>query len=85
MNINKPPLWLRKLYYSLQWKIDNDQRSIYLTFDDGPDPEVTPYVLDALDRVGAKGTFFVVVPLRKNIPDSRKRLFSGVIVSAIIP
>jgi peptidoglycan/xylan/chitin deacetylase (PgdA/CDA1 family) len=32
-----------------------------LTFDDGPDPETTPRVLDALDRAGAKATFFVIV------------------------
>jgi peptidoglycan/xylan/chitin deacetylase (PgdA/CDA1 family) len=36
------------------------ERPLYLTFDDGPDPEVTPRVLDELDRHGARGTFFVV-------------------------
>jgi len=35
-------------------------RPLYLTFDDGPDPEVTPRVLDELDRHGARGTFFVI-------------------------
>jgi peptidoglycan/xylan/chitin deacetylase (PgdA/CDA1 family) len=35
-------------------------RPLYLTFDDGPNPEVTPRVLDELDRHGARGTFFVV-------------------------
>lgn len=60
MNINKPPLWLRKLYYSLQWKIDNDQRSIYLTFDDGPTPNITEWVLDTLNSYNAKATFFCI-------------------------
>jgi peptidoglycan-N-acetylglucosamine deacetylase len=36
------------------------ERRIYLTFDDGPDPEVTPRVLDELERHGARGTFFVI-------------------------
>jgi peptidoglycan-N-acetylglucosamine deacetylase len=35
-------------------------RAVYLTFDDGPDPEVTPRVLDLLERYQARGTFFLV-------------------------
>ncbi len=35
-------------------------QEVSLTFDDGPDPHVTPQVLDALDRVGARATFFVL-------------------------
>ena len=37
-----------------------DERAVYLTFDDGPIPEVTPWVLDVLDRYGVKATFFMV-------------------------
>lgn len=37
-----------------------DQREIWLTIDDGPDPEETPAVLDVLDRFGAKATFFLI-------------------------
>jgi peptidoglycan/xylan/chitin deacetylase (PgdA/CDA1 family) len=37
-----------------------DSRALHLTFDDGPDPEVTPRVLDLLERYRARGTFFVV-------------------------
>lgn len=36
------------------------QHAVYLTFDDGPIPEVTPWVLDMLDRYGIKATFFMV-------------------------
>jgi peptidoglycan/xylan/chitin deacetylase (PgdA/CDA1 family) len=36
------------------------QHAVYLTFDDGPIPEVTPWVLDVLDRYGIKATFFMV-------------------------
>lgn len=37
-----------------------NERGVYLTFDDGPIPEATPWVLDTLDRCGAKATFFMV-------------------------
>ncbi len=36
------------------------EKCVYLTFDDGPIPEATPFVLDVLDRYGAKATFFMV-------------------------
>ncbi|GAA2401914.1 hypothetical protein Cme02nite_57840 [Catellatospora methionotrophica] len=42
------------------WHVTTDRRQIALTFDDGPEPEWTPRVLDALDELGAKATFFVV-------------------------
>lgn len=41
------------------WRIGRD-KTVYLTFDDGPIPEVTPWVLDQLDAYGAKATFFMV-------------------------
>ncbi len=40
--------------------MDPSEKSVYLTFDDGPIPEVTPWVLDVLDRYGVKATFFMV-------------------------
>jgi peptidoglycan-N-acetylglucosamine deacetylase len=40
------------------WNINGDSKSVYLTFDDGPTPEVTQWVLDRLDEYDAKGTFF---------------------------
>lgn len=40
--------------------MDRHERAVYLTFDDGPIPEVTPGVLDILDRYGVKATFFMV-------------------------
>lgn len=43
------------------WRIpDSAEKCVYLTFDDGPIPEVTPWVLDVLDRYGVKATFFCV-------------------------
>ena len=57
----KTPRVLKKLYPGLVWdKYGDGDRSLYLTFDDGPIPEVTPWVLDQLDAAGVKATFFVV-------------------------
>lgn len=40
--------------------MDRRQKAVYLTFDDGPIPEATPFILDVLDRFGIKATFFMV-------------------------
>ena len=48
------------IYPSLTWKIEPTNKDIYLTFDDGPIPEVTSYVLKQLDFFHAKATFFCV-------------------------
>ena len=44
----------------LTWRREVQEKLVYLTFDDGPHPEITPWVLAELDKVGAKGTFFMV-------------------------
>lgn len=56
----RPPLILRKLYSGTVWRMDNNQKTVYLTFDDGPIPELTPWVLDILKEYGVKATFFCV-------------------------
>lgn len=60
MNINKPPGWLRRLYFSFNWKVKTRGKYIYLTFDDGPTPEVTHWVLQQLKNHHAKATFFCI-------------------------
>ncbi|MCR4613381.1 MAG: polysaccharide deacetylase family protein [Bacteroidaceae bacterium] len=60
MFIEQPSTWLRWLYPSAIWRMNPNERSVYLTFDDGPIPEATPWILDTLDRYGVKGTFFMV-------------------------
>ena len=56
----KTPFWLRWLYSSLVWRKKNRPNSIFLTFDDGPIPVVTPFVLDTLKSYHAKATFFCI-------------------------
>lgn len=61
MLIEQPPLLYRLLFPEAIWRVKNKgSRSVYLTFDDGPIPEVTPWVLDTLDSFGIKATFFLV-------------------------
>lgn len=60
MFIEQPSKYLRWIYPTALWRMDPSEKSVYLTFDDGPIPEVTPWVLDVLDRYGVKATFFMV-------------------------
>lgn len=60
MIIEQPARWLRWLYPHALWRMDECRKAVYLTFDDGPIPEVTPWVLDVLDKYGIKATFFMV-------------------------
>ena len=60
MFIEQPARFLRWLYPLATWRINKKERAVYLTFDDGPIPEATPFVLDTLDRYGIKATFFMV-------------------------
>lgn len=55
-----PSKLLQQLYPSLHWKVKTLKPSIYLTFDDGPTPGVTEWVLDILKRYDAKATFFCI-------------------------
>lgn len=60
MLIEQPPLLLRWIYPKALWRMDENDRAVYLTFDDGPVPDITPWVLDCLDNFDIKATFFMV-------------------------
>lgn len=60
MIIEQPAKWLRWLYPRATWRMDKNKKVIYLTFDDGPIPESTPFILDTLREHGVKATFFMV-------------------------
>ncbi|MDE5874169.1 MAG: polysaccharide deacetylase family protein [Muribaculaceae bacterium] len=63
MFIERPPKWFRWLFPGAIFRIPSprgERPRVFLTFDDGPIPEVTPWVLDVLDRFGVKATFFMV-------------------------
>ena len=56
----KTPWLLKKLYPRCVWDIPGKENAVYLTFDDGPHPAVTSFVLDLLQQYEAKATFFCI-------------------------
>ncbi len=60
MFIEQPPQLVRLLYPKAIWRMDKKVKAVYLTFDDGPIPGITPWVLDILDKYQIKATFFMV-------------------------
>jgi len=74
MYLVKTPRLLKKLYPALTWHKNRATRSIFLTFDDGPIPIVTPFVLNILKQYGAKATFFCIGDNVDKHPDIYKQL-----------
>ena len=60
MHIIEPSQWLQYLYPSLTWHKSRKQKEVYLTFDDGPVPIATPFVLQTLAQFNVEATFFCV-------------------------
>lgn len=56
----KTPAWMRLIYPQALWRMPASDPVLYLSFDDGPHPEITPFVLDCLNRYEARATFFCV-------------------------
>ncbi len=56
----KTPWWLKKIYPDCIWEMPPANKTIYLSFDDGPHPQITPFVLDALKQYNATATFFCI-------------------------
>lgn len=69
MFIEQPPWFFRALYPKAIFRMSPDEKAVYLTFDDGPIPEVTPWVLELLDKYGIKATFFMVGDNIRKHPD----------------
>ena len=69
MYLVKTPWLLKKLYPTLVWNLNRTEHCIFLTFDDGPIPIVTPFVLKNLKQYDAKATFFCIGDNVKKHPD----------------
>ena len=72
MFIEQPPQFIRQLYPRACWRMNPSERSVYLTFDDGPIPEVTPWVIGVLNKYKIKATFFMVGDNVRKHPDEFK-------------
>ncbi|MFC5408194.1 polysaccharide deacetylase family protein [Larkinella bovis] len=60
MFLHKTNFLLRTLFPRYQWRVSTPEKVIYLTFDDGPIPEVTEFVIDTLKQFQARATFFCI-------------------------
>lgn len=74
MIIEQPAKWLRWIYPKAYWRMDRTEKKVYLTFDDGPIPEATPFILDTLKERGIKATFFMVGENAFRYPDLLERV-----------
>lgn len=70
----KTPWWLKKLFPKRVWEMDTGRKIIYLTFDDGPHPVATPFVLEQLKNHQAKATFFCIGKNVQAYPDIYQRI-----------
>ena len=78
MFIERPPRLYRALYPTALWRMPRipDSKTVYLTFDDGPIPEVTPWVLNTLRDKGVRATFFMVGDNVRRHPDIFQKVIS---------
>ena len=60
MRLIRIPSWVQFLYPQYLWRFPTEEKCIYLSFDDGPSPEVTEWVLEQLAEYQAKATFFLI-------------------------
>ncbi|MCC7401296.1 MAG: polysaccharide deacetylase family protein [Chitinophagaceae bacterium] len=70
----KTPWLIKKLFSSLCWNVETSEKILYLTFDDGPHPSVTSFVLDELRKYQAKATFFCIGKNVAAYPDVYKKI-----------
>jgi peptidoglycan/xylan/chitin deacetylase (PgdA/CDA1 family) len=76
MKIFRTPSIVRKLLFKRTWGFSMDKNEVYLTFDDGPHPDITPWVLDYLKAQNIKACFFCVGENVKRYPELFKRILN---------
>jgi peptidoglycan/xylan/chitin deacetylase (PgdA/CDA1 family) len=76
MFLHKTNFLMRALYPNFVWRKASEDKKIYLTFDDGPIPEITEFVLENLAKYQAKATFFCIGENIKKHPDIFKKLLN---------
>ncbi|MGZ4033816.1 MAG: polysaccharide deacetylase family protein [Bacteroidia bacterium] len=76
MYIVRPSFLLRKIYPKAIWRVPLKEKKIFLTFDDGPVPIITPWILDLLKRFEIKATFFCVGENVAKYPEIYQRLLN---------
>lgn len=74
LSVVRPPWLLRRYYNRFIWNLHPESKSVYLTFDDGPVPGPTDFVLEQLEKYNAKATFFCIGDNVKKNPDLFQKL-----------
>lgn len=69
--------FIKKIVSNYVWDIPNADHKIYLTFDDGPIPEITEWVLQALEKYNAKATFFCIGDNIRKYPKIFEKVIAG--------
>ena len=69
MYLSFTPRFLQSMFSELLWRVESQRPELFLTFDDGPIPEVSPWVLDQLDQFDAKASFFFVCQNIERFPE----------------
>ncbi len=72
----KTPSVIKRLFSKYTWCFASNKKELFLTFDDGPTPDVTEFVLSELRKYNAKATFFCIGKNIKNHPDIFKQIIS---------
>lgn len=70
----KTPHLIKKFFFRRLWGFSISKKSIYLTFDDGPHPEITPWILDYLTQEKIQATFFCVGDNVRKYPEIYARI-----------
>ena len=73
----KTPSLTKYLFPSLVWKKNTDQKKIWITFDDGPNEKVTPYLINVLEKFDIKATFFIIGNQAKKYPELVKLIINN--------
>ncbi len=73
----KTPLLLKKMFPDYVWDIPSKSKTLYLTFDDGPTPEITDWTLETLNKFNARATFFCIGNNINKHPDIFKNILAG--------
>jgi peptidoglycan/xylan/chitin deacetylase (PgdA/CDA1 family) len=72
----KTPWIVKQIFPSYIWDLPSDEKTVYLTFDDGPHPTVTPWVLEELKKYNAAATFFCIGNNVEKHPGVYQRILS---------
>ena len=76
MYLVKTPPIIKTIFSDFVWSMDTDSKEVFITFDDGPIPELTPWVLDELKKYDFKATFFCVGDNVRKYPEIYQRIIA---------